>query len=132
MTASTVVAVAVAALAAVVVGLQVAVALRARAMRGAPVPSIPGPLGAKLAGAPRALLYFFSPGCAACRSLTPRFAALGRARADVHLIDVSDDLGAARALKVMATPSVVEIGAGRIVAYHVGPPPRDLLDRWSR
>jgi hypothetical protein len=52
------------------VALQVAVRLKARGMRGRPLPALPGPLGARLAAAPRALVYLFSPSCAACKPLT--------------------------------------------------------------
>lgn len=114
-----------------VVGLQVLVRSRARAMRGRPAPELTGPLGRELAGAPRALLYFFSPGCSACKPLTPRFAALRRTNPAVHLVDVAQDLEVARSFRVMGTPSVVEIADGTIVGYHVGSVPPELLARFA-
>ncbi len=113
------------------VGMQLLVRSRARAMRGQQVPELPGPLGRQLAGAPRSLLYFFSPSCGACKPLTPRFTALQRGNPAVHLVDVSQDLGVARSFKVMGTPSVVEIADGRIVGYHVGGVPPDVLARFA-
>jgi thioredoxin 1 len=113
------------------VGLQVLVHSRARAMRGKDVPALPGELGRRLAGAPRALLYFFSPSCGACKALTPRFAALSRSNPAVHLVDVAQDLGVARSFQVMGTPSVIEIAEGKIVGYHVGAVPTEVLARFA-
>ena len=113
------------------VGMQLLVRSRARAMRGVKAPELPGELGRQLAGAPRALLYFFSPSCGACKPLTPRFAALSRSNPAVHLVDVAQDLGVARSFKVMGTPSVIEIAEGKIVGYHVGAVPADVLARFT-
>ena len=116
---------------ALVVLLQVTVFLRAKAMKGQAVPPIPGPLGERLATAGRGLIYFFSPGCAACRPLTPKLQELSRSNPTVHVVDVSRHMEIARALRVMGTPSLVEIAEGKIVGYHVGAPPPGLLERWS-
>jgi thioredoxin 1 len=113
------------------VGLQLLVRSRARTMRGQDVPALPGSLGRQLTGAPRALLYFFSPTCGACKRLTPLFTTLRRANPAVHLVDVSQDLDVARSFKVMGTPSVVEIADGKIVGYHVGAVPADVTTRFS-
>jgi thioredoxin 1 len=113
------------------VGMQVLVRSRARAMRGKDVPALPGELGRQLTGAPRALLYFFSPSCGACKALTPRITALGRTNPAVHLVDVAQDLGVARSFQVMGTPSVIEIADGKIVGYHVGAVPAEVLARFA-
>jgi thioredoxin 1 len=113
------------------VGLQLLVRSRARAMRGKDVPELPGPLGRQLSGSPRALLYFFSPSCGACKALTPRFAALSRSNPAIHLIDVAQDLGVARSFQVMGTPSVIEIAEGKIVVYHVGAVPAEVMARFA-
>jgi thioredoxin 1 len=113
------------------VGLQVLARSRARAMQGKDVPELSGPLGRQLTGAPRALLYFFSPSCGACRALTPRFAALSRSNPAVHLVDVAQDLGVARSFHVMGTPSVIEIAEGKIVGYHVGTVPAEVMARFA-
>lgn len=112
--------------------LQLAVYLRARAMKGKALPPVPGPLGERLAKAGRGLIYFFSPGCAACRPLTPKLMAMSKANPRVHVVDVSHHMEIAQALKVMGTPSLVEIEGGKIVGYHVGAPPPGLLERWAQ
>jgi thioredoxin 1 len=120
------------ALVGLMVAMQVAVRVRARLLRGKPLPELPGSWSKKLAGRAGSLLYFFSPGCAACRPLTPRFKEMSSRRpTSVFLVNVAEDLNLARALKVMATPSVVEVADGRIVNYHVGPPPSDVMARYA-
>ena len=114
-----------------IVAMQVLIRARARAMRGKDLPAVPGPLGRQLARAPRSLLYFFSPSCAACKPLTPRFLALRRSNGAVHLIDVAQDLSVARAFSILATPCVVEVEGGKIAGYHVGAVPSEVLARFA-
>ncbi len=128
----TVLAVVVGGLVVLFVGMQLAVVARARAMKGKALPPVPGPLGDRLTKAGRGLIYFFSPGCAACRPLTPKLQAMERANPLVHAVDVSHHMEIARALNVMGTPSLVEIEGGTIVGYHIGAPPPGLLERWAR
>lgn len=116
---------------ALVVGLQVWVRLRARAFEGKPLPQVPGPIGEKLASLQHALVYFMSPQCGACRRFTPELSARSRRRPDVFVIDVTQHLDVARALGVMATPSAIEVQAGRVVGFHVGAVPSDLLARFG-
>lgn len=116
---------------ALMVGMQVMAGMRARALTGKPVPPLPGALGRRVTSSKSALVYFFSPGCAACRSLTPRVQALGRKNTSVFAIDVMQSMDVARALSIMATPSTVEIAGGKVVGFHVGSVPEDVLARFA-
>ena len=109
---------------------QIAIQSRARALQGKPLPALPGAVGARVAKSPRALVYFHSPGCGACRPFTPRLRALGEERS-VFVIEVMQDLDVARALGVMATPSTVEVADGKVVGFHVGRIPEDVLARFA-
>jgi thioredoxin 1 len=128
---STVVAVLVGGFVGLMVLMQVLVRVRARLQTGKDVPPLAGPLGKHVARGRRALVYFHSPGCAACRPMTPRLQALSKRSEGVYLVDVSLDLDTARALKIMATPSFVEIDAGKVVGYHVGAAPSAVLERFA-
>jgi thioredoxin 1 len=112
--------------------MQLAIRLKVRALRGKPLPALAAPWSKRLGGHSSSLLYFFSPGCAACRPLTPRFHDMSqRHPKSVFVVNVADDLPLARALGVMATPSVVEVENGVIANYHVGRPPEQLMERWA-
>ena len=119
------------AFAAFLIGMQVLVRLRARAQRGKPVPALPGDLGEQVRRLPRSLLYFFSPSCGACRTITPRVRALREGNKAVFLVDGSADLDVARALGVMSTPSIVEIEGGRIAGFHLGGMPAEVAARFA-
>jgi thiol-disulfide isomerase/thioredoxin len=116
---------------ALVVGMQVMVRLQARRQTGKDAPRLAGPLGKHIARGRRALVYFYSPGCAACRPVTPKLKELSKKNEGVYVVDVSSDLDTARALKIMATPSFVEIDAGKIVGFHVGQAPAAVLGRYA-
>jgi thiol-disulfide isomerase/thioredoxin len=122
----------VAALVGLMVAMQLAIRLRARALRGKPLPALSDTWSKRLAGRDGSLLYFFSPACAACRSITPRIQEMSRRRPkSVFAVDVAEDLALARALNVMATPSLIEVANGIIVGYHIGPPPSEVMARYA-
>jgi thiol-disulfide isomerase/thioredoxin len=114
-----------------VIGMQLLVRFRAKAMQGRPVPAIPGPIGKQVKATSSALLYFMSPNCGACRAWTPKLKALSQKNRSVFVIDVSSQFEVARALNVMATPSAVEIRDGRVQGYHVGAIPAQVLERYA-
>jgi thiol-disulfide isomerase/thioredoxin len=116
---------------ALVIGMNIFVRRAARALAGQPLPELPGQLGKSISGAKQGLVYFFSPGCAACRPITPKIKALSSKNKNVFAVDVTENLDLARALRVMATPSILEIGEGRVVDVHVGGLPPALLQKFS-
>ncbi len=116
---------------ALMVGMQVLVRVRARLQTGKAVPPLGGALGKHVANGRRALVYFHSPGCAACRAITPTMKTLSQTKEGVFVVDVSQELATAQALGVMATPTFVAIDGGKIARFHVGPAPADLVAAFS-
>lgn len=112
------------------IGMQLVVRARANALKGAALPELSGAIGRRIAASKRALVYFFSPQCGACRPITPRVKELGKSNPSVFAIDVMQDMEVARALRVMATPSTVEIEEGKIVGYHIGLIPEEVMARF--
>ena len=113
------------------VGMNLFVRMQARKMRGQPVPAVAGALGERLRQDSRALLYFYSPSCGACRAITPKVEQLASRSPAVTVVNVAERFDLARSFKVMATPSFVEVADGKVVALHVGAPPADLLARFA-
>lgn len=112
-------------------GMQLLVRWKARSQTGKAVPSLAGPLGKHVGRGRRALVYFHSPGCGACRPVTPRLKEMSQKSESVFVVDVSQETDTARALNVMATPSFVEIDSGKIVGFHIGMAPPELLARFA-
>jgi thioredoxin 1 len=118
-------------LVAILVALQIFARISADKLLERQLPEVPGPMGAKLKAAKSALVYFTSPSCGACRSWTPKIKELGRRNRNVFLVDVSKDVNVARALSVMATPTTIEIRDGLVHGVHIGPIPREVLERFA-
>lgn len=116
---------------ALMVGLQLLIRARAARLRGKPLPALPGQTGARIAAAEHALIYFFTPSCAACRPVTPRMKALAEQGKPVFPIDLTHDLALAQALSVMATPTTVEVAEGKVVGVHIGPVANDVWARFA-
>jgi thioredoxin 1 len=115
---------------ALMMGMQIVVRARANALKGTTLPDLPGATGKRIGAAPHALVYFFSPQCGACRTITPRVRELGKANPGVFAIDIMQDMGIAQALRVMATPSTIEIEGGKVVGYHIGLIPEEVMARF--
>jgi thiol-disulfide isomerase/thioredoxin len=115
----------------VFVALPLLARAQARAFEGKDLPPLPGPTGERLATAGNALVYFFAPTCRMCGPLTPRFEQLRRKNRAVFLVNVAEELELARALKVMGTPSVVEIADGKVAGYYVGAVPEEVVARFG-
>lgn len=114
-----------------IVATQVLVQVRARSAAGKPLPPLPGDVGDRITRSKHALVYFFSPMCGACRAITPRVKSLEKRGGDVFAIDVSETAEVARALRIMATPSTVEVADGKIVGFHIGPVPEEVFARFG-
>lgn len=97
-------------------------ARQARKAEGQPLPD---GLDDALAGAIRsrgkALLYFYSPHCGPCRSMTPVIERFAGRRDNVFRFDVSRDMSVARQFKVMATPTVILATPQGIGKLNLGP-----------
>ncbi|MEZ4227425.1 MAG: thioredoxin family protein [Polyangiaceae bacterium] len=116
---------------ALMVGLNLFIRAKAKAMRGQELPKLPGRLGESIGRSKKGLVYFFSPSCAACRTLTPVVQKAAKANKNVFAVDVTQHLELARALKILATPSTLEVEEGRVVDVHVGMLPRSVMERLS-
>lgn len=111
--------------------LQVVARRRAARLTGRSLPSLPGSIGERIGASERALIYFFTPSCAACRPLTPRMKDLEAKGRSVFPVDASQNLDLARALSVMATPTTVEVDHGKIVGVHIGPVAPAVWERFA-
>ena len=89
--------------------------------KGKPAPSLPGAPGERIRTGERAIFYFFSPQCGACRSMTPVVEDLAKEHREVFPVDISQQFEIARKFGVMATPSMVIVEDGKIQDYLIGP-----------
>ncbi len=97
--------------------LQVLPFIRARHMRGKPVPRV---ADLTLPASGRVLIYFFSKSCGMCRSMTPQIQQLANDHPSVFQVDVAEAPELARGFAVMGTPTTVLVRDGRVERIWVG------------
>ena len=66
------------------------------------------------------LIYFYSPGCRPCRSMTALMERLSERYANIVRVDVSRDLDTARRYQVRATPTTILVRRGRVEQVLIG------------
>jgi thioredoxin-like negative regulator of GroEL len=95
--------------------------------RGHTVPELNGELGRRIKSGQRLLLYFYSPACGACRSMTPLIEKMQNENKNVVKINVVDQSGLARQLGVWGTPATVVVENARIDQFILGARPESYL-----
>lgn len=111
----------------VLLGLQKLQVLRMTRKKGNPAPGLSGAYGEAVATGKPTLFYFYSPGCGACRSMTPLVSEYVGEGSRCFKVDVSRDMATAQAFGVMGTPSTVVVEKGMIRDFIVGPRPEAAL-----
>lgn len=107
---------------AVVLALRWLLQRRARSVQGQMAPNtLPPEIAARLAERGRVLLYFFSPTCGACRSITPIVDRLAQEHDNVFKVDISQNAALPRSLGVMGTPSSISLAHGKVEEVVLGP-----------
>ncbi len=105
-------------------------ARKAKANEGQAVPELEPAVEASLHERGKVLLYFFSPNCGPCRSMTPVIDRLAALHDNVFKFDVSQSLDLARRLGVMATPTIMLLADGRIARVKLGALPEKNLEEF--
>lgn len=102
------------------VGMQVFMVLKMRAKKGSAAPQLEGKAGKLLRENDKALFYFYSQGCRACKPMTPYMRELAEKNKRVMMVDVAQDMSTAQKFGVMGTPSLVLVEGGKIAEFLVG------------
>jgi thioredoxin 1 len=93
---------------------------RARQARGRTVPELDALLTDAQRGKQRLLVYFWSPTCGMCRSMTPVIDRLAAERGDVLKVNAAESVAIAKHFGVMATPSLALVEQGVVKKLVVG------------
>ena len=103
--------------------MQFSMILKMRLKKGKAAPELSGKAGKILQKGEPAMFYFYSPGCRACKDMTPMMYQLAKHNKSVFPVDISKDMTTAKKFGVMGTPSTVLVKAGKIKEFLVGPQP---------
>lgn len=66
------------------------------------------------------LVYFYTPTCHACKTMTPIIEGMMESRSDVYKVDASMNHNAARNFNIMATPTTLVLDGLKIEKVLVG------------
>jgi thioredoxin 1 len=102
------------------VAIQLVPVVLAHRMKGRQAPDMSALLNERQRRAPRLLLYFWSPSCGMCRSVTPIIEELMKERDDVISVDITQHMELARAYRIMGTPAMAVVERGMIVSVRLG------------
>ncbi|MEJ2453542.1 MAG: thioredoxin family protein [Candidatus Thiodiazotropha sp.] len=101
--------------------------LSARRQVGRPVDS-----AATGAGEGDRLIYFYSPKCGPCRSMTPIIDRLAQDNPRVFKVNVMEDMETARAFNIRATPTTILVKDERVLDIALGAKGEVQLERMLR
>ena len=88
--------------------------------KGKTIGEFSGEIGNKVKSGKKLLLYFYSPNCSACRTMTPVIDKMSKENKDVHTINLSRDMQLAKIFGVMGTPATVLVENAKIKKYILG------------
>lgn len=108
---------------------QYVMVFKMRFKKGKAVPQLPGRYGNALKKGEKAVFYFYSDNCSACRPMTPLIDKFRKKYPNVYKVNVANDLETARKFGVLGTPSTVFVENGVILEFLVGPQPESRIAR---
>ncbi|MDA3941295.1 MAG: thioredoxin family protein [Spirochaetia bacterium] len=100
--------------------LQFSMGLKMRMKKGKSVPDMNGAHGRMVKNGSKVMMYFFSPNCRACKSITPIIRSLSKKHKNVFSINITKDMDTARKLGILGTPSIVLVESGIIKEFMAG------------
>jgi len=109
------------------IGMQLFMVLKMKFKKGKSAPQLDGKPGRLINSGEKILFYFYSPGCRACKPMTPFIKNMAKRNKKIFPVDISQDMRTAQKFGVMGTPSTVVINAGKIEEFLVGFQPEDRV-----
>lgn len=99
----------------------------ARKMKGRNITGLKGELKRLEEKGARGLLYFYSPGCHACKNMTPVIKELRNENKNVFDIDAASNIELTAKFGIMATPTTILMESGNIKEIFVGARSKEQL-----
>lgn len=112
----------------VFIGFRYFMMFKVKLKKGKDAPELSGKYGKAVKSGEKALFYFYSKNCGACKAMTPVVQELSKERKNCFLVDVQTDPVTPGALSVMATPSTVIVEGGKIQDFLIGPQRKEKLE----
>ncbi len=107
--------------------LQFLMIRKSKSQKGKLIQNVDGVIGEAISKHRSLLIYFWGPGCAACRPQTKIIDELKQTYNNILSIDISKDINSGRKLGIMATPTILVIKDQVIEEVLIGVQKRERL-----
>ena len=111
-------------------GMQFLMIFSAKRAKGTKVSGLKGSLKILEKNGSKGIVYFYSPGCRACKMQTPIIKSLQKANKNIFDVDISRDLETARIFGIKATPTTLAIRDGVVDQVYVGVKQQDIFENF--
>jgi thioredoxin 1 len=88
--------------------------------KGKKIAPFSGEIGRKIQRGEKLLLYFYTPTCGACKSMTPVIDQMKEEKNNIYKINLAKDRSIGEVFGVMGTPATVLVKDARIDQYILG------------
>lgn len=110
--------------------LQFLMIRKSKSQKGKLIENADGMVGEAVGKYQKLLIYFWGPGCAACKPQTKIIDNLKKSYDNILSFDISNDLNTARKLGIMATPTILVIKNKVIEEVLIGVQTEDKIRKY--
>ena len=99
--------------------------------KGKPIPSFGGEIGKKIQAGEKLLLYFYTPSCGACKSMTPVIDEMKKEKKNIYKINLAKERKIGDIFGVLGTPATVIVENSQINQFILGAKSKNFLTSLS-
>ena len=96
--------------------------------KGKKIPPFSGELGERIQKGDKLLLYFYTPSCGACKTMTPVVEEMMDTEDNVYKINLSKDYNIGKIFGIMGTPATIVVNESKIDQYILGARTKQFLN----
>ena len=94
---------------------------------GKKIPPFSGEIGDRVQKGEKLLLYFYTPSCGACKSMTPVIEEMSKDNKNVYKINLAKDFSIGKVFGIMGTPATIVVSESKIDQYVLGARSQNFL-----
>jgi thioredoxin 1 len=87
---------------------------------GKEIPPFSGEIGERIQKGDKLLLYFYTPSCGACKSMTPVIDEMKKEKNNIYKINLARDFDIGKIFGVMGTPATILVSGSKIEKFILG------------
>ena len=107
--------------------MRVMVWVSGKLKKGKKIPPFSGELGKRIQKGEKLLLYFYSPSCGACKTMTPVVEEMMEKKDNIYKINLTKDFNTGKIFGIMGTPATIVVNESKIDQYILGARSKQFL-----